>query len=167
MSGPCLRPLVANILAREIRERTQASFCGTFSGQNGSQVSPQVLLFPLSVSFHQSSTHIPFTYRRLQIVLQTASLSLHYTGGLQCIFMPWPCRKLKWVDTSHKLLNKTQIICARHYFTTTKSDNPLRRPFPSKWSHTPPIMWPNFQANFKYKSHFRYFSCLHHYGLIE
>lgn len=140
---------------------------GLLVDKMGVRFLPKYFCFLLSVSFHQSSTHIPFTYRGLQIALQTSSLSLHYTGGLRCIFMPWPCRKLKWVDTSHKLLNKTQIICKRHYFTTTKSDNPLRPPFPSKWSHTPLILWPNFQANFKYKSHFGYFSCLHHYGLIE
>jgi hypothetical protein len=57
---------------------------------------PKYFCFPLSVLFHQSSTYIPFTYHRLQIVLQIASLSLHYTGGLRCIFMPWQCRKLKW-----------------------------------------------------------------------
>jgi hypothetical protein len=64
-------------------------------------------------------------------------------------------------DTSHKLLNKTQIICARDYFITTKSDNPLQPPFPSTWSHTPPVLRPIFKP-ITSTSHISdtYFACI-------
>ena len=168
MSGPWLRPLVANILAREIRERTQASLCGTFSGQNGSQVSPQVFLFcPVIITppkLHLYSIHVPPTTNSLTD--RIAVTSLHRRATLY--FYAMAVQKVEMgTDTSPKLLNTTQIICARHYFTTTKSNNSLRPLFPSTWSHSPPILWPSFQANFKYKSHVGFFSCLHHYGMIE
>lgn len=160
--------MAANILAREIRERTQARLCGTFSGQNGSQVCPKVLLFsPFSIippKLHSYSIHVPPTTNSLTD--RTAVTSLHRRPTVY--FYAVAAQEVEMgTDTSHKLLNKTQIICARHHFTTTKSDNPLRPHFPSTWSHTAPILRPTFEANFKYKSHFGYFSCLHHYGLIE
>jgi hypothetical protein len=168
MAVPWLRLLVTNILAREIRERTQASLCGTFSGQNGSQVSPQVLLFsPFSITrpkFHPYSIHVPPTTNSLTDHI--AVTSLHWRPTVY--FYAMAVQKVEMAtDTSHKLLNKTQIICARHCFTTTKSDNHPRPLFPSTWTHTPPILRPSFQANVKYKSHFEYFSCLYHYGLIK
>jgi len=168
MSGPWLRPLFANILAREIRERTQASLCGTFSGQNGSQVSAQVLLSsPFSIippKLHSYSMHVLQTTNTLTDRIAVTSLHWRPTVYFQAVAV----QKVEMgTDTSHKLLNKTQIICARHYFTTTKIDNPLRQLFPSTRSHTLPVLRPTFQSNFKYKSHFGYFSCQNHYGLIE
>jgi hypothetical protein len=55
-------------------------------------------------------------------------------------------------DTSHKSLNKTQIICARHYFTSTKSGNSLWSLIPSTSSRTTHFRRPTLHANFN-KSH--------------